>query len=169
VLYLGRKKQNNPVTVPFKYLNQQCYRDNVLEAEAKQKIKKETGQVRSLSAYVKDTKIFSNSNDEEWDDKMETFHHNKVSIAAVRIELNKERKSNSFGPERMSIVKKKVEFEKDLAVPKAARFGDFLNRIPQFDGIDDTNMFDVNERQATPKISSIKPIAKPVVEDQSLM
>jgi hypothetical protein len=30
----------------------------------------------------------------------------------------------------MSIYKKKVEFEKDLAVPKATRFGDFLNRIP---------------------------------------
>ena len=100
---------------------------------------------------------------------MEIFYHDKINIAAARIELNKKRKSNPFGPERMSIVKKKVEFEKDLAVLKAARFGDFLSRIPQGNGIDDANMSDVDKRQATPKISSLKPIAKPVVEDQLLM
>jgi hypothetical protein len=118
----------------------------VLEAEAEQKVKKETGQVRSLSACVGGARVFSDSSDEEWDDEMETFYHNKVSIAVARIESNKERRSNSFGPERMSIYKKKVEFEKDLAVLKAARFGDFLSRISQFDGIDDINMFDVDER-----------------------
>jgi hypothetical protein len=61
---------------------------------------------------------------------MEIFHYDKISIAAVRIESNKERRFNFFSPERMSIYKKKVEFEKDLAVPKTARFGDFLSRIP---------------------------------------
>ena len=166
VLYLGREGQDNPVAVPLKHPDQQCYRDSVLEAEAEQKAKKETGQVRSLSVCVGGARIFSDSSDEEWDDEMETFHHDKISIAAARIESNKERRSNPLGTERISIVKKKVEFEKDLAVPKAARFGDFLSRIPQGDRIDNTNMSDVDKRQATPKTSSSKPIAKPVVENQ---
>jgi hypothetical protein len=113
---------------------------------------------------VRNARIFNNFNDEKWDDEMEIFYHNKVSIAAAKIESNKERRSN-FGPERISIIKKKVKFEKDLAVPKAARFGDFLNRIPQGNGIDDINISDVDKRQATPKISSLKLIAKPVVEN----
>jgi hypothetical protein len=140
----------------------------VLEAEAEQKIK-ETRQMRSFSAYVKGARVFSDSSDKEWDDEMEIFHYDKANIAVARIESNKERRSNPFGPERMSIIKKKVEFEKDLAVPKTARFGDFLSRIPQDNGINDINISDVNERQATLKISLSKPIAKPVVEDQSLM
>jgi hypothetical protein len=129
MLYLGREGQNNPVTVPLKHPDQQCYRNGVLEAETKQKIKK-TGQVRSLSAYMKGARVFNNSNDKKWNNKMEIFHHNKVNIAAARIESNKERKFNPFGPERMSIYKKKVKFEKDLTVSKTARFGDFLSRIP---------------------------------------
>jgi hypothetical protein len=96
---------------------------------------------------------------------MEIFYHDKASIAATKIESNKERRSNPLGAERMSIVKKKVEFEKDLTVPKVARFGDFRSRIPQDNGVNDINIFDVNERQAIPKISSSKPIAKPVVEN----
>jgi hypothetical protein len=100
---------------------------------------------------------------------METFYHDKANIAITRIELNKKRRSNLFGPERMSIYKKKVEFEKDLAVLKAARFGDFLNRIPQSDGIDDINMSNINKRRAIPKTFLSKPIAKPVVKNQSLM
>jgi hypothetical protein len=102
----------------------------VLEAEAEQKAKKETGQVRSLSACVGGARVFSDFSDKEWDDEMEIFYYDKASIAAARIELNKERKFNPFGSERMSIYKKKVKFEKDLAVLKAARFGDFLSRIP---------------------------------------
>jgi hypothetical protein len=47
--------------------------------------------VRFLSAYVRGARILSDFNDEEWDDEMEIFYHNKVSIAAARIELNKER------------------------------------------------------------------------------
>jgi hypothetical protein len=168
VLYLGREGQNNPVAVLFKYLNQQCYRDSVLKAETKQKTK-ETGQVRSLSAYVRGAKVFSDFSDEEWDNEMEIFHHDKASIAAARIESNKKRRSNSFSPERMSIYKKKVKFEKDLAVPKATRFGDFLSRIPQGDEINDINISDINKRQATPKISLSKPIAKSVIEDQLSM
>ena len=78
---------------------------------------------------MRGAKVFSNSSDKEWNDKMEIFYHDKISIAAARIESNKERRFNLFDPERMSIVKKKVEFEKDLAVPKIARFGDFLSRI----------------------------------------
>jgi hypothetical protein len=65
VLYLGREGQDNPVTVPLKHPNQQCYRNSVLKTETEQKAKKKTGQVRSLSAYIKDAKIFSDSNDEE--------------------------------------------------------------------------------------------------------
>ena len=137
----------------------------MLETETEQKVKKETGQVRSLNAYMKGARVFSNFSDKEWDDEMEIFHHNKANIAAARIELNKKRRFNPFGPERMSIVKKKVEFEKDLAVPKAVRFGDFLSRIPQSNRINDANMSDINKRQVTPKTSSSKPIAKPVVED----
>jgi hypothetical protein len=91
-------------------------------------------------------RIFSDFSDKEWDNKMETFHYDKISIAAAKIESNKKRKFNPFNPERISIYKKKVEFEKDLAVPKAIRFGDFLSRIPQFNGIDDINISDVNER-----------------------
>jgi hypothetical protein len=125
--------------------------------------------VRSLSACVEGARVFSNFSDKEWDNEIEIFHYDKVSIAVARIESNKKRRFNLLGPERMSIYKKKVKFEKNLAVPKATRFGDFLSRIPQNDGIDDINMFNVNERRATPKISLLKPIAKPVVEDQSLM
>jgi hypothetical protein len=69
----------------------------------------------------------------------------------------------------MSIVKKKMEFKKDLAVPKAARFNDFLSRIPQGNRINDINMFDVDKRQTIPKTSLSKPVAKPVVEKQPLM
>jgi hypothetical protein len=102
----------------------------VLEAKAEQKIKKETGQVRSLSACVKGARVFNNFSDKEWDNEIEIFYYNKVSIAAARIELNKKRRFNLFGLERMSIYKKKVKFEKDLAVLKVTRFGDFLSRIP---------------------------------------
>jgi hypothetical protein len=69
----------------------------------------------------------------------------KVNIAAARIELNKERKFNLLSPERISIVKKKMKFKKDLAIPKAARFGDFLSRIPQDNRINDINMSDINK------------------------
>jgi hypothetical protein len=137
----------------------------VLEAEAEQKIKKEIGQVRYLSACVGNARVFSDFSDKEWDNEMEIFYYDKASIAVARIESNKERRFNLFGSERMSIYKKKVEFEKDLAVLKVARFGDFLSRIPQNDGINDINMSDVNERQAIFKISLLKPIAKPLVED----
>ena len=125
--------------------------------------------MRFFSAYVRDARVFNDFSDKEWDNEMETFYHDKTNIAVTRIESNKERKFNSFSPERMSIVKKKVEFEKDLAVLKIARFGDFLSQIPQDNRIDDTNMSDVNERQATPKTSSSKPIAKPVIENQPSM
>jgi hypothetical protein len=76
---------------------------------------------------------------------MENFHHNKINIAAARIESNKKRRFNPLSPERMNIVRKKVKFGKDLAVPKTARFGDFRNRIPQGDRIDNTNMSNVDE------------------------
>jgi hypothetical protein len=56
-----------------------------------------------------------------------------------------------------------------LAVLKAVRFGDFLSRIPQGNGINDINMSNINERQAIPKTFLLKPIAKPVVENQPLM
>ena len=77
---------------------------------------------------------------------MEIFHHDKTNIAAVKIELNKERKFNPFGPKRISIIKKKVKFKENLTVSKTARFGDFLNRIPQGNGINDANMFNINKR-----------------------
>ena len=63
--------------------------------------------MRSFNTYIRSARIFSDSNDEEWDNKMETFHYDKINIAAVKIESNKERRSNPFNPERMSIVKKK--------------------------------------------------------------
>ena len=128
----------------------------MLEAEAEQKVKKETGQVRFLSACVRGARVFSDFSDKEWNNEMEIFYHNKVSIAAAKIESNKERRFNPLGPERISIVKKKVEFKKDLAVLKAASFGDFRNRIPQDNGINDINMSDVNKRQAISKIFFIK-------------
>jgi hypothetical protein len=124
----------------------------VLEAEVEQKTKK-TGQVRSFSAYIRGARVFSDFSDEKWDDEMEIFYYNKANIAVAKIESNKERKFNLFGPERISIVKKKVEFEKNLAVLKVTRFGDFLSRIPQGDGINDINMSDIDKRQAIPKIS----------------
>jgi hypothetical protein len=117
----------------------------VLEAETEQKAKKETEQVRSLSAYVRGAKIFSDFSDEKWDNEIEIFYYNKASIAAAKIESNKKRRFNPLSPERISIYKKKVEFKKDLAVSKATRFGDFLSRIPQSDRINDTNISDINE------------------------
>jgi hypothetical protein len=53
------------VAVPLKHPDQQCYRDSVLEAETEQKIKKETGQVRFLNAYVRSAKVFSDFNDKK--------------------------------------------------------------------------------------------------------
>jgi hypothetical protein len=121
--------------------------------------------VRSFSAYVKGARVFSDFNDKKWDNEIEIFYYDKVNIAAAKIELNKKRRFNPFGPERINIVKKKIKFEKDLAVPKAVRFGDFRSRIPQSNGVNDINMSDVNERQAIFKTFLSKPIAKPVVEN----
>ena len=46
----------------------------MLEAEAKQKVKKKTGQIRSLSTYIKGARVFSDFNDKKWDNEIEIFY-----------------------------------------------------------------------------------------------
>jgi hypothetical protein len=106
-------------------------KNNILSIEITQTKKKTNINFRIIRIRIKGMQVPNNSSDKKWDNNFKIYFNPeriKVSIITARVKSARKKDLKMLPSSAIKMIKKKVKFEKEIAIPKISRFNKYIQR-----------------------------------------
>jgi hypothetical protein len=104
-------------------------KNNILAAEIIQAKNEKDANMRIVRMGIKKMQVSDNSSNEKWDNDFKIYlnpDRAKAGITIARVESAKKKDFKILLSSAIRMIKKKMEFKKEMAAPKTSRFNKYI-------------------------------------------